>query len=276
MLKLMFITNNPEVAKLAEKAGVDWIFIDLEFIGKEERQHSNNSVRHHSIKDISLVKSAVQSSEILVRVNPIHDSYDNYPSTEDEINAVIDAGADIVMLPYFHTADEVRRFIHAVGGRVKTCLLLETKESVSALDDILEVEGIDMIHLGINDIHLDLNMRFMFEVLSSGLVEKCFKKIQSKGIPCGFGGIAGANSGLIPGSMIIKEHYRLNSDMVILGRSFCIPDSFNSLEEVDRFLCDGIGEIRAVERECLTASREYFEHNRIQVNDCINSISARQ
>lgn len=34
----MYITNNPEVASIADRAGVDRIFIDLERHGKEERQ----------------------------------------------------------------------------------------------------------------------------------------------------------------------------------------------------------------------------------------------
>ena len=35
MLKLMYITNNPDVAACAENAGVDRIFIDMEYIGKQ-------------------------------------------------------------------------------------------------------------------------------------------------------------------------------------------------------------------------------------------------
>ena len=34
-LKLMYLTNNENIAKIAEESGVDWIFIDLETIGKE-------------------------------------------------------------------------------------------------------------------------------------------------------------------------------------------------------------------------------------------------
>ena len=37
-LKLMYITNRPEVAQIAESAGVDRIFVDLEYIGKAQRQ----------------------------------------------------------------------------------------------------------------------------------------------------------------------------------------------------------------------------------------------
>ena len=35
MLKLMYITNRPEIAKIVENAGVERIFIDMEYIGKE-------------------------------------------------------------------------------------------------------------------------------------------------------------------------------------------------------------------------------------------------
>ena len=44
-LELMFITNNPEIARIAEGAGVDRIWIDLEKLGKEERQGGMNSVK---------------------------------------------------------------------------------------------------------------------------------------------------------------------------------------------------------------------------------------
>ena len=37
-LKLMYITNRPDVALIAEQAGVDRIFIDMEYIGKADRQ----------------------------------------------------------------------------------------------------------------------------------------------------------------------------------------------------------------------------------------------
>ena len=35
MLKLMYITNNPSIALIAQKHGVDRIWIDLETLGKE-------------------------------------------------------------------------------------------------------------------------------------------------------------------------------------------------------------------------------------------------
>ena len=37
-LQMMYITNNPQIAKIAEKYSVDRIWVDLEQIGKKERQ----------------------------------------------------------------------------------------------------------------------------------------------------------------------------------------------------------------------------------------------
>ncbi len=37
-LVLFYITNQPEIALIAEKYGVDRIWIDLEYLGKENRQ----------------------------------------------------------------------------------------------------------------------------------------------------------------------------------------------------------------------------------------------
>lgn len=34
MLKLMYITNRTKIARIAEAAGVDRIFVDMEYIGK--------------------------------------------------------------------------------------------------------------------------------------------------------------------------------------------------------------------------------------------------
>ena len=150
----MYITNRPEIARIAEDAGVDWIFVDMEFIGKDLRQKGLDTVQnHHTVEDVANIKKAVTKAKVLVRVNPIHDAIDGYFSSEDEINATIEAGADIVMLPFFKTVDEVRKFINYVNGKAKTCLLVETPEAALLIDEILELPGIDMIHLGLNDLH---------------------------------------------------------------------------------------------------------------------------
>ena len=58
MLKLMYITNNPEIARIAEDAGVDRIFVDLEHIGKTDRQGGMDTVQsHHTIEDVKEIRN---------------------------------------------------------------------------------------------------------------------------------------------------------------------------------------------------------------------------
>ena len=271
-LKLMYITNKPAVAEIAEQAGVDWIFLDMEFIGKDARQGGLDTVKnHHTVEDVRNIRKVVAKSKLLVRVNPIHDALPNYPSSKDEIDAVVNAGADILMLPFFKTVREVKQFVEYVDGRADTCLLLETAEAAVLLDEILEIPGIDMIHIGLNDLHLELGMKFMFELLSDGTVERLGNKIKAKGIPFGFGGIARLDSGSLPGADVLKEHVRLGSSMVIVSRSFCNTDVVTELDEVRQIFNEGIGEIRRLETEAEEAAN-YFKKNQKEVKEAVKNI----
>lgn len=270
-LKLMYITNRPDIALIAEHNGVDRIFVDMEYIGKAERQGNLDTVKnHHTIHDIAVLRRVLTQSELLVRVNPIHDKTDEYDSSEDEINASIEAGADIVMLPFFKTVEEVKRFLRIVDGRVKAMLLLETPEAVEVLDQILALPGIDEIHIGINDLSLGYGKRFMFELLTDGTVEFLCRRIQQKGIFYGFGGIASLGRGLVPAEMIIKEHYRLGSKMAILSRSFCNIDKYDNMDAVEEIFFRGVREIRALEKECATHAA-YFSENRAELRSAVEA-----
>ena len=119
-LNLMYITNDPAVAQIAEQAGVDWIFVDMEFIGKDDRQGGLDTVQnHHTIEDIRNIKNVVKKAKILVRVNPIHKVHNGYFDSKDEIDAAVEAGADILMLPFFHTVQEVTDFVGYVKDSSK-------------------------------------------------------------------------------------------------------------------------------------------------------------
>ena len=260
-LKLMYITNRPDVAQIAENSGVDRIFVDMEFIGKDERQRGMDSVKnHHTVEDVKAVRQVISKAELLVRVNPIHDALPDYPSSRDEIDAVIAAGADIVMLPYFKTLAEVQKFLAYVGGRARTMLLLETSDAVDILDSILQLDGIDEIHIGLNDLSICYGKKFLFELLTDGTVERLCRQLEMRGIFYGFGGIASLGRGMVPAEMIIKEHYRLGSHMAILSRSFCNVDKFQDIKAIEEIFFRGIREIRVFEKECAFHTK-YFTDN---------------
>ena len=261
-LKLMYITKRPDIALIAEKNGVDRIFVDMEFIGKDQRQHGLDTVKnHHTIEDEIAVRKAIKQSELLVRVNPIHEEQaDGYPDSEEEIERVIQAGADIVMLPYFKTVGEVERFVAAVNGRAKTMLLLETAEASEQVDQMSSLDGVDEIHIGLNDLSLAYHSKFMFEMLSNGTVERLCRHLKQAGKPYGFGGLASLGRGLVPAEMIIKEHYRLGSTGAILSRSFCNIQHFSNPVAINEVFFRGIREIRTLEKECEIRIR-YFTEN---------------
>ena len=271
-LKLMYITNRPDVAKIAEENGVDRIFVDMEYIGKAERQGKMDTVQnHHTIEDVRKVRAVLNKAELLVRLNPIHNATEEYGSSEDEINAVIDAGADIVMLPYFKTIEEIHRFITAVNGRAKTMLLLETKEAVAITDVILTMKGIDEIHIGLNDLCISYGKTFMFELLIDGTVERLCRKMELANKFYGFGGIASLGRGMVPAEMIIKEHYRLGSHMAILSRSFCNINNFEELDAVEEIFYRGVREIRTLEKEC-GEHLKYFSDNRKELTEAVDGV----
>ena len=271
-LKLMYITNKPEIAQIAESSGVDRIFVDMEYIGKAERQGGLDSVQnHHTVEDVRTIKQAVESAEVLVRVNPIHDATDEYTSSKQEIDDVIQAGADIIMLPYITSVSQAEDFLSYVGGRAKTMLLIETPQSAEALDEILELDGIDEIYIGLNDLSLGYHKKFMFELLADGTVENLCLKCKLKGIPYGFGGVASLGKGMLPSEYVIREHYRLGSTCAILSRSFCNVDKVKHIGIISSTFIDGVKAIRELEEEC-ESKISYFRENEREVAERVKQI----
>ncbi len=266
-LKLLYITNIPAVALIAEKNGVDRIMVDLETIGKEERQKNMNTVKsHHSAADVEAVSRVLTSSETLVRINSWHDS------SVEEIEAVIAAGADRIMLPMWKTAAEVDSFLRAVNGRVSTTLLLETKEAVEIVDEVLEHPLLDEIHIGLNDLHLSYGLTFMFELLSNGCVESLCEKFRAKGIQYGFGGIARISEGALPAERIVMEHYRLGSTRAILSRSFCNVEEIGDIEEIEKIFVENMARLRGYEASLASKTEEEYILNTQVVKTCVAEI----
>ncbi len=256
-LKFLFITNQAEVARIAEACGVEYVVVDLEILGKEERQCNRNSViSRHTLEDVLRIRGALTRAKLLVRVNPIHEH------SREEVDQVIAAGADILMLPYFKTPREVAAFLQTVGGRAQTCLLWETVEAVEHMEEILALPGIDMIHIGLNDLHIGCNMKFMFELLSDGTVEMLCRRFRAAGIPYGFGGIARIGQGDLPAEHILAEHVRLGSGMVILSRSFFTLRAGNAMEACREEFQQGVEAIRDYENNLETKDAAFFEENR--------------
>ncbi|WP_455484924.1 aldolase/citrate lyase family protein [Eubacterium sp.] len=268
-LEYFYITNNPDVASVCEKAGIDRIFIDMEYIGKSERQGGMNTVQnHHTVEDVKVVRRSITKSKLLVRVNPIHDN------SKEEIDAVIEAGADFIMLPMWKSVDEVQKFFDIVQGRVKTVLLLETDEAMKCLDDVLKLEAVDEIYIGLNDLHLSQNKEFMFELYTDGTVDEIVSKLKSANVKFGIGGVGKVNcDNLLPAENILCEHYRLGSSMVILARAFCDWTKCE-LAEFEQIISNGVAENRKYETTLENKTQEFFDDKHNETASIIETIKA--
>lgn len=220
MIDLFLISNKKEFILAALKNNVARIFIDLEINGKFERQgHLNTHITDHDISDVIKARLLIDSmpdisSKLLVRINPFHEG------TDAEIEAVISAGADYIMLPMIKKIDDVEFVTKKIKGRSRFIPLIETVYSFMNLENIINIEGVDEIYIGLNDLHLEYNLKFMFEPLANGMLDKAAELLSKRGIPFGFGGIARAGEGVLPGELVLAEHLRLGSSMVILSRTF--------------------------------------------------------
>ena len=270
-MKYMYITNNPEMAVELQKIGVNIIWIDLEKNGKYERQKNIDSVKsNHTLDDIKKMSPFIKNSDLMVRINPI------FENSKYEIDKAIEYGADIIMLPMFKTKEEIEIFFKFINNRCKTILLLETKEAVENLDEILTIKNIENIHIGLNDLSLSCGYKFMFEGLANGLVESICKKLHNRKITYGFGGIAQIGTGTLPAELILSEHIRLGSNQVILSRSFSKIDFNCQKEEFIENFSLGINKLKEFEELYSSLSEEEYCIKHIELKNIVNKIIEKQ
>jgi hypothetical protein len=217
---------------------LDRIMIDLEYIGKKERQTGKDLFHsEHKIEDVSKIKSVLNKTDLMVRVNSIH------TNTHIEIEEVISKGADIIMLPYFKSYEEVEYFIKCVNKRAKVSLLIETKEALSFLNLLILNNDIDEYHIGLNDLSISLGNQTIFDSILDGTIENCISILKSSNKPYGFGGVGSlSNKNLtIDPLLCLSEQIRLGCSIGWLGRSFrnLIKDK-DSLEQEINLLKNNI------------------------------------
>ena len=253
MIDLLQITNDPALAAHYDALPGMRIFIDLERNGKAERQAGRNTfISEHQLADIAPVKAVLKHSRLMVRVNPLH------AATKSEADAALAAGADLLMLPMFRTAAELREFAGIVAGRCAISALLETRGALESLDEWVDTPGLWEVFVGLNDLHVSLGCSFMFEPLAMGLLDQVAATAHRKGLRFGFGGLARLDEGLLPGREVLGEHLRLGSQAVILSRTFREAGGSEPMEVE-------IATLRKAEAVLATRELAEIEQNKLKV-----------
>ncbi len=217
MMGTILIANDPAVAAEAEAAGITRIMVDLETMGKRERQLSRTTfITAHHKDDAARIRATLKKAALVVRINPWH------ADSRVEIDHAVAAGADIIMLPMISQLTQLDDSLGHLKGRARLLPLVETTYSMAHISDIIAYPGIEEVYIGFNDLHLSLGLDFLFEPLALGLIDWMAGQITAGGGKFGFGGI-GAIGGdeKLPPEWILGEHARLGSSCVILSSSFC-------------------------------------------------------
>jgi hypothetical protein len=270
MIDLLMITNSSEQAAQCDCLAGMRIFVDLERKGKAERQAGRNTfISSHQMADISRVKAVLKSSRLMVRVNP-HDM-NNPGATKAEVDEAVGQGADMVMLPMFASAAELREFAAIVDGRLPIVPLLETAGALASIEEWITTPGIYEVFVGLNDLHISLGCRFMFEPLLQGHVDRVAAIAKKAGLRFGFGGIARVGEGLLAGCDVLAEHMRLGSQAVILSRTF---NRKISVDDGEATFEDAVAELRKAERDLLHRLPEEVAQDQAKVAALISQLAS--
>lgn len=150
------------------------------------------------------------------RLNPVH------AGTGAEIDAALDAGAQVLMVPMVRSANDAAEFAGRVNGRAVTVVLVEHRDAVEQIDAIATTSGVDEIHIGVNDLSLSLGLSKRWEVLTGGLMRDVADCVRRAHRPFGFGGIGLPDDATlpVPSELVYAEHARLGATRALLSRSF--------------------------------------------------------
>ncbi|MBD3883525.1 aldolase [Phormidium tenue FACHB-886] len=211
-------TQDIQLARSADRAGVNRIGLDLERLGKHARQASlkNAWISDHQEENLCVIRQVLTQAKLFVRTNPIH------PGSRQEIDRLCRKGAQVLMLPMFTTVQEAAKFINFVDGRAEVSLLVEHIDAVNIIDQLVKLDGVHEICLGLNDLSLSLNLPSRFLPLTLPIVEKVAATVQAAGIAFGFGGLGRVDDRSLPISpdLIYAQYARLRATTVLISRVF--------------------------------------------------------
>jgi len=225
---LTYLTDDPRTAAHAAAAGVDRIGPDIEIVGKNSRQaHLSTRISAHDLACLPAIRAAIGDATLFVRVNPIHEG------SHAEIEEALARGVGNIMLPYFHTVEEVQQFVEMVAGRAITTLLVETGAAALEIERILAVPGVDEIHVGLTDMMLSLRTGSRFRILTSWFLEALARTVLAAGKPLHLAGIGRLKDPRlpIPSDLILSQYPRLGAQGALVTRIF--TDGLESAAEYE-------------------------------------------
>lgn len=208
---LTLFSTRPHVIVEAVSAGVAEIIVDWENRGKEARQAGvDTEINCDTLDDLRRVVTCT-SVRVLCRLNAFG------PTTADEVERAVQAGADEILLPMVRTPGEVKAVLRQAGSRCGVGILVETADAVACRFALAELP-LSRVYVGLNDLAIDRGTPCIFTAVADGTVEQIRRACH---VSFGFGGLTLPERGHpIPCRLLIGEMARLDCNFSFLRRSF--------------------------------------------------------
>jgi hypothetical protein len=132
--------------------------------------------------------------------------------------------------------DEARRFVDLVAGRALVVLLVERREALDGLSALVEVDGVDEVHIGLNDLALSLGLSNRWLALADDRLTEAGACVRAAGLRFGIGGIGRVDDDSlpVPSDLVYAEYARTGARAALLSRSFFGPPEMDLALEVAR------------------------------------------
>jgi len=195
------LTRTPEAAKIAKATGHDFLFIDMEHTG----------LSFETVVDMSVAALDTGITPIVRVIG--HDHW--------QASRVLDCGAMGVVVPHVDDAEQAQAAVNACkypptghrsmsGGfphfdfapvppgeaarihndNVLLAVMLETPRAIENADEIARLEGVDVLHIGTNDLLAEMGLHGQFEHPEvRAAYEKVISACERHGKTAGLGGV---------------------------------------------------------------------------------------
>ena len=230
-IELFAFANDGRYARRVVDAGAAGVVVDWERRGKRRRQAgADTQINTHTPADLAAVRAATPG-RVVCRVNRWG------PWSAGEIDLAARLGADELLLPLVRRPEEVDAALHAVAGRCRLGILVETTDAVRAVEELAR-RPLSRVYVGLNDLMIDRRSECLFEALVDGTVDRVAAVVIDRGLPFGVAGLTVPEAGRpVPSRLLMAALARVGASFTFLRRSFAADTAGRDLAvEVPRIL----------------------------------------
>lgn len=211
VFELWVFYSNPQLLMEIDAEKPAGFVVDLEKKGKYLRQKLyDTQISEHSIRDLKKARQ-LTNAKVITRINP------QTRLNKDEINEVLDAGADELLIPMVESVEEIEKVLATVNDRAEVGIMLETNKALQIASE-LDKLPLSRFYVGLNDLAIENRQHNIFTPMIDGTIEDLRAKVSKK---FGIAGLTHPNFGYpIPCAMLIRMMIALDCSFGILRRSF--------------------------------------------------------